>query len=140
MLALKTVRSFPQLFRGLDNANIVRAMRLWSERKSFKDEKFDLLKREITSTVARVSSKGMNTVQLQTCTGRRRKRAKWLEALHASVTSEFDHLRELSVNFNHHTLRMRKMSMLQKSENDSYTTHMTDPRSGKMLMDEIDAR
>lgn len=125
-LASNTVCAFPQFSRGSNNEIIVPAMHLWSEQKSFEEKKGDLLKRGVTSTVTRVTSKGVKTVKVKAHTGRRRKRAKWLEALHAYLRSEFDSLRKLSVKFNHHILQMLTMSVIQSFDNDSSSAHTID--------------
>lgn len=139
-LASKTVRQFPNFFKGSPNANLMRAKRLWADRDKYPRRAPGEPSPGPSTSLTRVSKVGLQRCRLKARSGRGRKRALWVEALHADLREEFDRLRKLGVKFNLTTLRYLALHILTNSSNDAYSMNMVDPRSEQPLHLKIDLR
>lgn len=139
-IASKAVKNFPLLFRTSLNADIRRAVRLWADRNKYEGENGDVITVGSTSCIRRNTTNGMKQVRLKAGTGRGRKRAAWVEALHIELREEFDRLRRVGVKFNLNTLRLLAKSIHANVENPTYGPSHVDERSGKFQKDMIDPR
>lgn len=139
-IASKTVREFPQYFRGTPNANITRAVRLWKQRGDYTSVNGDVEFRGSTTAVTRNTMDGFKRVYLKARKGRGRKRQAWVEALHIDLRSEFDRLRKLGVKFNLNTLRSLALHVLSTSETMAYSRNMLDPLTDKPLFEKVSMR
>eukprot|EP00171_Calliarthron_tuberculosum_P022372 IDg22372t1 len=94
-ISAKAVRQFPACFRGTANANILKASRLWKNKAEFLNESGDFVQRGTSSSITRVTKSGFKRVYSKAKSGRGRKRAAWVDAVHQDLVAEFDRLRKL---------------------------------------------
>lgn len=129
----KAVRQFPQFFRASSCANNMRALRLWRSRSSFENDLGVINQRGSSAVVTRVTKAGVRVARLKARSGRGRKRAPWVEALHQAVKDEFERLSKLGVKFNLNTLKHLALDILSTGDGDNYSRNMIDPKSNEPL-------
>ena len=101
-IASRTVREFPQHFRGTVNANLTRAKRLWSARDDYSNQDGGMTTQGMTTSITRVTRTGPKRSCLKARVGRGRKRQAWVGALHIELREEFDRLQKVGVKFKQH--------------------------------------
>lgn len=77
-IAVKAVRHYSQLFRDKNNANVVRAMRLWKQGATYESDFGTISCRGSTSTITRNAALELKRVELKARPGRVRKRAQMI--------------------------------------------------------------
>lgn len=139
-LMSKTVRMFPQFFKGSQSANHMRARRLWNDRALLSQQVGTGDSKKLQSSISRVTSVGRQRCRLKAQHGRGRKRTAWVLALHEDLRAEFDRLRRLGVKFSISTLQELALHILCNEGSDAYSRNMLDPRSNQALHLKIDGR
>jgi hypothetical protein len=84
-IASKAVAEFPELFRGLQKANIQKASRWWRTRDSFIQSLNSGEGTQRQSVSSNQTGASQKVVRVKSCTGRRCKRAPWVEWLHLQL-------------------------------------------------------
>lgn len=84
------------------------------------------------SAVARIEKRRICTESLY---GRRCKCAPWVRALEASLTTEFDRLRKLRLNFFVNTLMIVSNNMLRDSTDDDYHKVLRYKKCDELIVD-----
>ena len=121
----KTVRHFPQYFRGSADENNQWASRLWKSRESFLDSSGKVINK------CHTVFEGFKRVYLEARSGRGRPITRWLRALHIDLRAEFDRLSKLGVRFNMRMLRHLAIVLINESTSVAYHNNMKDAKSGK---------
>ena len=132
-IAPKTVRPFPQYFRGSADANNQRESRLWTSRESVLNSSRKVIKTGSTTSVTRYSKNGFKRVYLKARSGRGWPITPWVTALHMDLRAEFNRLGKLGMKFNMRTLRHLAIVLINESTSDAYHNNMKDAKSGKLI-------
>ena len=151
-----TIKQFPQFFRASgSSSNFMRAKRLWNSRSMYTGKKCvestmglstdnpvhaRALERVRQQNITRVTKSGAQRARVKAFSGRGRKRAAWVEALHTDLRSEFDRLRRLGVKFSHSTLRSLALDVLSNSTSTEYSSNFIDPKTDMPLYHKINGR
>lgn len=83
ILPSETVPKFPDCLRGTEKAKIMRVGRPWDEYTRYEDMHDENMQDWAPYSITRVTKKGLNSVRLKVRSGCGRRRAVWVEALHA---------------------------------------------------------
>lgn len=128
-LMSRTLKQFPDHFRGAYNAKIMRASRYWKNRH-------DLIARHQPNArnndlvLTSVSRTGIKKHLVKARAGRGRKRAKWVTVLYELLCAEFDRLRKTGLRFDSRLLRQLALDTIAYSDDPSCNGTTIDPQTG----------
>ena len=141
-ISSRAVKQFLGLFRGNTNANLHKASRIWKERSKY--IAMDSTDSSRPSRHSRViccnTSSGLKRICINAVVGRGRKLPAWKVALYRDWCSDFDRLMKLGVKFNYRNLGSLCRYILQNSDTHEYSAYMTDPASGKPIIQLVKPR
>eukprot|EP00171_Calliarthron_tuberculosum_P001361 IDg1361t1 len=114
--------------------------RLWKTRQQIIADQRRAGNQGIPLSLTRVTRAGFKRVYVKARSGRGRKRAAWVAALHDDLLVEFERLRKSGLKFNARVLRLLAVHMINVSNSDLYHTSMRDQKSGKTIVEMITPR
>jgi hypothetical protein len=134
-LYVRTIRAFPEYFRGKKIANFVRATRWWVLRNEFCNEN-----ENANSTAAFSCSRSRLRQQKQmlmkAAPGRGTKRLEWVMWLYLQLLNAFDLFRNTSVKFSSKLLIELALSVLL-DPTPIYTNQSRDPKDNRLLIEKL---
>ena len=136
----RAVVQFLTLFRGRVKANNAKAVRLRVSRDEILgyQRSRDIL--GILLSLPRMTRAGSKCVYIKVQSGRGRKRASWVAAVHGDMLQDFERLRKTSLIFNVTFLRQLAIHLIGQFSNEDYPHHMRDTKSEKRIVDIITPR
>lgn len=129
-LLTRYVKVFPDLFRGIYNANVTQASRIWRDLGTYVCEDAIGTMRGTTPVITCVTKTEPKLIRLKSRGGRDRKRSTCVNSLHRDLREYFDRLRKLGVKFNQSVICLY---ILRASQSFQYRSNMLDPSTGRIL-------
>lgn len=105
----RTVRQFPNLFKGNDKANLAKASLWWRKRGTTMALKVAGTRR---GNFVGSTRGGLKRASFKTAKGRGRKRSAWATALYKDLRAEFERLRAVGVKFSSGVLQTCALSLI----------------------------
>jgi hypothetical protein len=124
-IASKAVVEFPELFRGLQKANLQKASRWWKTRDSFKQSLNCKGGTQRQSVSCKQTWGSRKVVLVKACIGRGRKRVPWVEWLHLQLLEEFRRLSKANVKFSPTLLLALAKDLLKSASDDAPYTEQS---------------